>query len=56
MASIAIAVRIYRIGLLLRVNLIWKVIQEALKLGLGFEGWAGYRWAERRVFACVKIV
>lgn len=46
MASIAIVVRIYRIGLLLRVNLIWKELQGALKLGLGFEGWAGYRWGQ----------
>jgi hypothetical protein len=37
MASITIAVRIRGGRLLLSVNLIWKVLQEALGLGSGFK-------------------
>lgn len=51
MVSTATGVRIYTTGLSLRVNLTWKVPQEALELGRGFEVWAGYRWAEERRFA-----
>lgn len=48
MASTAIAVRIHRSELLLRINLIWEMFQESLGIGLGFEGWTGFTLTDRK--------
>lgn len=48
MASTAIAVRIHRSELLLRINLIWEMFQESLGIGLGFEGWTGFTSTDRK--------